>query len=79
MGCLIEFYESLTPFYTKMSFQNPQDSSRAFESIQSQVNIEKSNTISNNKTFLFFVNLKNLKIYIFKIYVCAHSVTLHCI
>jgi hypothetical protein len=24
MGCLIEFYESLTPFYTKMSFQNPQ-------------------------------------------------------
>jgi hypothetical protein len=21
MGCLIEFYESLTPFYTKMSFK----------------------------------------------------------
>jgi hypothetical protein len=24
MGCLMEFYTSLTLFYTKMSFENPQ-------------------------------------------------------
>jgi hypothetical protein len=23
MGCLMEFYMSLTPFYTKMSFKSP--------------------------------------------------------
>jgi hypothetical protein len=25
MGCLMEFYTSLTLFYTKMSFKNPED------------------------------------------------------